>query len=420
VGVARRRDFLRAGLFAATAAMPWRARAASGPRVVVAGGGFAGAGCALALRRLAPGIAVTVVDPHPRYVTCPMSNAVIAELRNLESITVTRAGLERAGVRYMEDTVTGIEAGKNAARLLSGNPLAYDRLVVAPGIRLLYGQPQGYDQAATLQMPHAWEGGVSTRLLARHLKTVPDGGTVAISVPAGLMRCPPGPYERASLIAHWLKTHRTRCKILIFDSNNHFPRQDVFSASWAELYPGMIEWIPPAQGGMVTRVDVASRTLYSATGAHRVSLANIIPPQAAGLVAQINDLSSGHGWCPVDPVTFESQVVKHVHVIGDACIAGVMPKAASAARSQALQCAAAICALLEDRRPAVAELDSVCYSLVSPATALAMHGRFRASADRIEQIEAGNGPETNTSATAAHLSEANAWYLNIRAGCFGV
>jgi sulfide dehydrogenase [flavocytochrome c] flavoprotein subunit len=392
VGVTRRRDFLRAGLFAATAAMPWRIGAASGPRVVVAGGGFAGAGCALALRRLAPGIAVTVVDPHPRYVTCPMSNAVIAELRNLESITVTRAGLEQAGVRYLEDTVTGIGAGKNAVRLLNGNPLAYDRLVIAPGIRLL----------------------------ARHLKTVSDGGTVAISVPAGLMRCPPGPYERASLIAYWLKTHRARCKILIFDSNNHFPRQDVFSASWAELYPGMIEWIPPAQGGIVTRVDVASRTLYSATGAHRVSLANIIPPQAAGLVAQINDLSSGHGWCPVDPVTFESQVVKHVHVIGDACIAGVMPKAASAARSQALQCAAAICALLEDRQPPVAELDSVCYSLVSPASALAMRGRFRAAGDRIEQLEAGNGPETNTSATTAHVSEANAWYRDIRAECFGV
>jgi sulfide dehydrogenase [flavocytochrome c] flavoprotein subunit len=420
VGVTRRRDFLRAGLFAATAAMPWRIGAASGPRVVVAGGGFAGAGCALALRRLAPGIAVTVVDPHPRYVTCPMSNAVIAELRNLESITVTRAGLEQAGVRYLEDTVTGIGAGKNAVRLLNGNPLAYDRLVIAPGIRLLYGQPQGYDQTAALHMPHAWDGGSSTRLLARHLKTVSDGGTVAISVPAGLMRCPPGPYERASLIAYWLKTHRARCKILIFDSNNHFPRQDVFSASWAELYPGMIEWIPPAQGGIVTRVDVASRTLYSATGAHRVSLANIIPPQAAGLVAQINDLSSGHGWCPVDPVTFESQVVKHVHVIGDACIAGVMPKAASAARSQALQCAAAICALLEDRHPPVAELDSVCYSLVSPASALAMRGRFRAAGDRIEQLEAGNGPETNTSATTAHVSEANAWYRDIRAECFGV
>jgi sulfide dehydrogenase [flavocytochrome c] flavoprotein chain len=419
VGVMRRREFLHAGILAAAAAMPWRSRAASRPRVVVAGGGFAGAGCALALRRLAPAIDITVVDPQPRYVTCPMSNAVITELRSFESITLTRAGLERAGVRYVEDAVTAIEAGKQSVRLLSGNQLGFDRLVIAPGIRLLYGQPEGYDQAAALQMPHAWEGGPSTRRLARYLRAVPDGGTVAISVPASLMRCPPGPYERASLIAYWLTAHRARCKILIFDSNNHFPRQDVFSASWDELYPGMIEWIPPAQGGTVRRVDVTSRTLYSATGAHRVSLANIIPPQAPGRVAQINDLSSGHGWCPVDPVTFESQVVKHVHVIGDACIAGAMPKSASAARSQARQCAAAICASLEERPARVAELDSVCYSLLSPATALAIHGRFRVSGDRIEQIEA-NAPGTDASATAAHVSEANAWYQDIRAGCFAV
>ncbi len=418
MGVTRRRDFLRAGLLAAATAMPWRTRAASGARVVVVGGGFAGASCALALRRLAPALDVTMVDPHPRYVTCPMSNAVIAELRSLESITVTRAGLERAGVRYIKDTATRIDAGKSAVRLLNGPPLAYERLVIAPGIRLLYGQPEGYDQAAALHMPHGWEGGPSTALLARQLKTVPDGGTVAISVPAGLMRCPPGPYERASLIAYWLKAHRTRCKILIFDSNNHFPRQDVFSASWAELYAGMIDWIPPTQGGAVRRIDVASRTLYSDTGAHRVTLANIIPPQAPGLVAQTNDLSSGHGWCPVDPLTFESQVVKRVHVIGDACIAGDMPKAASAARSQALQCAAAICALLQQRQAAVTELESVCYSLLSPATALAMHGRFRASSDRIEQEKGNEAPESDTSATAAHLSEANAWYQNIREGCF--
>src|SRR4029077_20651667 len=166
------------------------------------------------------------------------------------------------------------------------------------------------------------------------------------------------------------------CKILIFESNNHFPRQDAFSASWAELYPGMIEWLPPAEGGTVTRVDVASRTLYSATGAHRVSLANIIPPQAPGLVAQINNLCSEHGWCPVDPLNFESQLAGHVHVIGDACIAGAMPKAASAARSQALQCAAAIAASLQDRQAAPGELASVCYSLLSGSTGLAMHARF--------------------------------------------
>jgi len=413
----RRREFLRAGALAATLALPWRARTAAPARVVVVGGGFGGSGCALALRRLARQIEVTLVDPQLRYTTCPMSNSVIAGLRTLGSITLSRQGLSRAGVRYVQDSVTGIDATEQKVRLGEGTSLSYDRLVVAPGIRLLYGQPEGYDEAAAAVMPHAWDGGPSTARLAQLLSTVPRGGTVAISVPAGLMRCPPGPYERASLIAYWLKAHRARCKVLIFDSNNHFPRQDLFSASWTELYPGMIEWIPPAEGGTVTRIDVAARTLYSSSGAHRVSLASIIPPQAPGSVAQLSELSSGHGWCPVDPVSFESQIVKHVHVIGDACIAGAMPKTASAARSQALQCAAAISAVLEQRRASAAELESVCYSLLGPASALAMHARFKVSGDQVEAIR---GAEPSGAApTAANVGEANAWYRDIRADCFG-
>lgn len=418
MGVIRRREFLRAGLLTA-AALPWRAGAAAAARVVVAGGGFAGAGCALALRRLAPEIDVTLVDPHDRYMTCPMSNAVLAQLRSLQSITIDRAGLMRAGVRYVRDSVIGIDPQQRSVRLANDVALPYDRLVVAPGIRLLYGQPEGYDAAAALRMPHAWEAGPATGLLARQLQAVPDGGTVAISVPAGLMRCPPGPYERASLFAFWLKAHRARCKVLIFDSNNHFPRQDVFSAAWEDLYPGMIEWVPPAAGGVVTRIDAATHTLYSASGAHRVSLANIIPPQAPGALAQLHDLSSGHGWCPVDPLTFESQTVKGIHVIGDACIAGAMPKAASAARSQALQCAAAIATSLAERPPLVTELESVCFSLLGSRTALAIHGHFRIVGDRIESVAA-PAETSDTGATPARLAEAQGWYHDIRAVCFGV
>lgn len=414
----RRREFLRAGALAAALSLPWRARGTAPPRVVVIGGGFGGSACALALRRLATQVEVTVLDPHPRYATCPMSNTVIAGLRSLGSITLSRQGLERAGVRYVQASVTGIDAAKQRLQLGGGTALSYDCLVVAPGIRFLYGQPEGYDEAAALEMPHAWDGGASTALLARLLRSVPDGGTVAISVPGGLMRCPPGPYERASLIAYWLQVHRARCKVLIFDSNNHFPRQDLFSAAWAERYPGMIEWIAPAQGGTVTRVDVAARTLYSSSGAHRVSLASIIPPQAPGAVAQRSGLSAGHGWCPVDPITFESQIMKRVHVIGDACIAGAMPKAASAARSQALQCAAAIAAALQERPASAAELDSVCYSLLGPAMALAMHARFRVSGDQIEALRSAETP--STAPTAANVREANAWYREMCASCFGV
>jgi NADPH-dependent 2,4-dienoyl-CoA reductase/sulfur reductase-like enzyme len=414
----RRRDFLRSAALALAVSRVDRTRAAAAQaQVLIAGGGFGGAGCALALRRLNPDLRVTVIDPSATYVTCPMSNAVIAGMRSLGFISLSRTGLAGAGVQYVRDRVAAIDAQARAVRLAGGGLLRYDRLIVAPGIRLLYGQPEGYDAAAALHMPHAWEAGAQTRLLRERLERVPDGGTVAISVPAGLMRCPPGPYERASLIANYLKQRRARCKVLIFDSNNHFPRQDLFTQVWADLYPGMIEWIAPGDGGALTRVDAAAGVLHSAAGAQRVSLASIIPPQAPGLLALESGLSAGHGWCPVRPRTFESQLLEHVYVLGDACIAGAMPKSASAAASQARQCAAAVCASLAGREPAAPALDSVCYSLLSAARALAIHGTFALSEGELVSAPraADDAAQPSTSVAA---QEALGWYAQIRAQCF--
>ena len=415
----RRREFLRGG---ALALASWRARAtparAAAPHVLIAGGGFAGACCALQLRELAPAIRVTLIDPQAHYVTCPMSNEVLAGLRTLASITTGRPGLPRAGVQCVLDQVTAIDAARRRVRLGGGGALAYDTLVVAPGIRFLFGQPEGYTEAAALHMPHAWQAGAQTQLLAKQLRAVADGATVAISVPAGLMRCPPGPYERASLIAHWLSRHRKRCKVLVFDSNNHFPRQDVFSAAWEELYPGMVEWIAPSEGGAVTRVDVPTNTLYSSSGAHRVALANVIPPQAPGSLALVAGLAAGHGWCPIKPASFESQLVEGIYVIGDACIAGAMPKAASAARSHAQHCAAAIAASFAGRSPPVTDFDSVCYSLLAPESALAIHGRFALREGDIRPSEAAAAPAAEPTPGAEQASAAAQWYAQIRAACF--
>ena len=242
--------------------------------------------------------------------------------------------------------------------------------------------------------------------------------SVAICVPAGLMRCPPAPYERASLMAQYLKRRRRGCKLLIFDSNNHFPRQDVFSAAWEELYPGMIEWLPPAEGGLITRVDARTSTLYSSGGRHRVALACVIPPQAPGALAPESGLSSGHGWCPVEPQTFESQLVPGVHVIGDACIAGAMPKSASAARAQARQCAAAIVALLAGAPPPPPQLASVCYSHVSATAALAIPGQFSLVDGELRQEPARPGDGASHAATVAQAEEAESWYRDIRTQCF--
>jgi len=407
-----RRDCLRWSALAAAGALAATARPAPAtrakPRVVIVGGGFAGSACALRLKVLNPGIAVSLIDPVERYTTCPMSNEVIAGLRPLASITVSRQGLRRAGVSIIGDRVLGIDVARRRVQLGGGGTLPFERLVVAPGIRFLWDRIEGYDEQASQRMPHAWKAGAQTTRLADQLHSMHDGGVVAISVPSGLLRCPPGPYERASLIAHYLSRNKPRSKVLILDANNSFPKQAQFSDAWNSLYPGMIEWIPMTQDGAVLRVDVATMTLHTAASAHRVAVANVIPPQAPGELAPAAGLASDHGWCPITPATFESTLVSAVHVIGDACIAGSMPKSASAACSQAQQCAGALAALLSGRDPPEPVFDSVCYTLLEPARALAFPGHFELADGKIVAASgvAASSVAAGSAAAAAAASEA--------------
>jgi sulfide dehydrogenase [flavocytochrome c] flavoprotein subunit len=417
-----RRTFLRWSAAAAGAGVLPRVHAGQravpvNAHVVIVGGGFAGAICALSLRRLNPTIRVTLVDPDDPYVSCPMSNSVLVGLRNVQSIRVSRRGLRRAGVNYVRDTISSIDTQHRRASLAGGAHLAYDRLVMACGIRFLWGQPEGYDQAAAALMPHAWQAGEQTEILAAQLRAMRSGGVVAISVPAGPMRCPPGPYERASLIAGFLKQHKPRSKVLIFDSNNHFPRQDVFTAAWRSLYPKMIEWIPVVDGGAVVRVAPSEGVIYTSQGAHRVDVANIIPPQAPGLLAVQTGLASDHGWCAIRPATFESPAVPDVYVIGDACIADPMPKAASAANSQAKHCARAIVAVLEGREPSNPMFESVCYSMLARGRALSIHGRFRLIDGEIRQAPAPG--QVGSAEPRQEALNAERWYRDIVADAFG-
>jgi NADPH-dependent 2,4-dienoyl-CoA reductase/sulfur reductase-like enzyme len=420
----RRRQFIQLTVLAGVAGVSSLTHGATNraahARVVIVGGGFGGSACALQLRRLNPAIEVTLVDPDDRYVTCPMSNEAIVGLRQMRSITVTRDGLRRAGVHVARDRAVAIDGVRRHVRLHAGATLAYDKLVVAPGIRFLWGMPEGYDERAAERMPHAWKAGRQTEILAAQLRAMDDGGIVAISVPTGLIRCPPGPYERASLIADFLKRHKPRSKVLIFDANNRFPRQDVFESAWKEFYPGLIEWIPVVQGGAVLRVDARTSTLHTEHGAQRVAVANIIPPQAPDRIALDAGLSSGHGWCAVQRTSFESESVPHVHVIGDACIADAMPKSASAAGSQAKQCARAIVAALEEAEIPEPELESVCYSLLAPGNALSIHGRFRLRDGRIRESDASVDARAKSTSGSDEAKRAEAWYAEILADSFGV
>lgn len=423
----RRRQFLQLASAGALSGVSRLVRASpvstqAKPRVVIVGGGFAGSQCAVTLCRSDPALEVVLIDPDEQYVTCPMSNSVVAGLRSLESITVSRNGLKRAGVRWIRDRVADLDAEQRRVRLAGGSMIAYDKLVLAAGIRFLWGEPEGYDEAAAAVMPHAWQAGSQTQILAAQVRAMHDGGVVAISVPAGPMRCPPGPFERASLIASYLKQHKPRSKVLIFDANNHFPRQDSFSEAWRNLYPGMIEWIPVVNDGAVSRVEAATMTLYTAAGAHRVDVANIIPPQAPARLAAEAKLASAHGWCPVRLDTFESTLAANVHVIGDACIADPMPKSASAANSQAKQCAQSIIASLGGRVPPQPSFDSVCFSLLGPGRALSIRARFGwadGAIQRLPELEAANGWNDESQGYAGEARNAESWYRAIVADSFG-
>jgi sulfide dehydrogenase [flavocytochrome c] flavoprotein subunit len=390
-----------------------RARA----RVVVIGGGFAGAACALRLRAMEPKIEVELIDPDAVYISCPMSNGALVGLRRLDELTITRAGLERRGVRVIRDRVEAIDVGRRCVRLRRGPLRTYDRLVFAAGIRFLWERPQGYTELAAARLPHAWQAGPQTRILAAQIASLRPGGVVAISVPAGPMRCPPGPFERASLIAGYLKARNPRGKVLILDANNHFPRQDVFTDAWTELYPGMIEWVAAGEGGAVERVDPAAMTLYTSRGPLHADVINLIPPQAPAELAVRSGLASDHGWCPIDADGFVSTAAPDVHVIGDACIAAPMPKAASSANAQAKLCARALVEALTGRGTDAAPLESVCYSSLAAERALSIHARFEIVEGLLKQVDSERAADGAPS--AAEAQNARNWYAGIVADSFG-
>jgi sulfide dehydrogenase [flavocytochrome c] flavoprotein subunit len=313
-----------AGASAALCCAP--AIAQGSARVVVIGGGFAGATCARQLKRLDRNIHVTLVETNPTFIACPFSNAVIAGFRELNAQRFTYEKVADDGVALATARATTVEPSARIISLADGQRLSYDRLILAPGIDIRWDALPGYGEAAAEQMPHAWKAGEQTLLLRRQLETMEDGGLVVISAPANPFRCPPGPYERASLIAYYLKARKPRSKLIILDAKDVFSKQRLFQAAWKELYPGMLEWVPLSSGGNVTSVDPNTNTLVTDFEKYQANVANVIPPQRAGSIAERAGVADVSGWCPIDPVTFESRLQANVHVIGDAAIAGAMPK----------------------------------------------------------------------------------------------
>ena len=420
-----RRTFLQTlgSVGAASAVLGWPAigfGAGADGRVVVVGGGFGGASCAKYLKRLAPGLEVTLIEPNAQFVTCPFSNAVLAGLYDLDFITHDYTALRtKHGVEVVHSTVTAIDPSAKSVQLDDGSSRGWDRLVVSPGIALRWGAIEGYDESASVAMPHAWKAGGQTLLLRRQLEAMPDGGVVVMSAPRDPFRCPPGPYERASLIAHYLKQAKPRSKILLFDAKETFSKKPLFEQGWQALYPGMIEWIPESRGGAIEAVDVAGMTVQPTFGeAQKGDVVNIIPPQTAGRIAVDAGLADDTGWCPVDQRTFESRSHPGIHVIGDAAIANPMPKSGFSASSQGKVCAMAIVAALRGETMPEPSYVNTCYSLVGPDYGISIAAVYRIGDSGIMGVEGAGGVSPADADAAFRRDEARyavGWYQSTTA-----
>jgi sulfide dehydrogenase [flavocytochrome c] flavoprotein subunit len=416
-----RRQFLKVAGAAALLPAPAIAQG-NGPKVVVIGGGFAGASAARFIKQGNKQINVTLVEANPTFTACPFSNGVIAGLRPLRAQQFNYEKIANVGVSLAFQPAREVDAQARSVTLGNGTKLAYDRLVMAPGIDLRWDGLPGYTEHDADTMPHAWKAGEQTLLLRSQLESMADGGTVIISAPANPFRCPPGPYERASLIAHYLKTKKPRSKVIILDAKDAFSKQRLFQNAWAQLYPDHLEWVSLSKGGKVNSVDASTKTLKTDFGEHKADVANIIPPQRAAAIAQTAGVADRTGWCPVDPVTFESKLVPNIHVVGDAGIMGGMPKSAFSANAQAKVCAAAVTALLAGQTPVEPRLINTCYSLVAPDYGITVAGVYKPKDGLLADIEGAGGvspvdaPRENR---ALEAQFAEGWFKTITGEVFG-
>ena len=373
------------GAGAATLAAPGILRANASARLVVIGGGFGGASAARFAAINYPEVAVTLVEPQTSFVTCPYGNLILGGKRQLSDITHSYDGLRARGIEVVHDRAVEIDAEVHRVTLAGGTVLGYDKLIVSPGIGLRWNAIEGYDEAAAQVFPHAWWGGDGSQitLLRAQLEALPEGGVVGLSIPANPFRCPPGPYERISMIAHYLKQANPTAKILAFDAKDGFSKQGLFEDAWAELYGDMIEWIPASADGTIQRVDTENKLFVSEFGEeHRVDVGNVIPPQYAASIARDAGLADDSGWVPVDPHSFAAAAARDVHVIGDATIAPPMPKSGYVANSTAKT---AVTAALSEVTGRPAWEDPVyfntCYSHAGEDYAFSVVAVFRATED---------------------------------------
>jgi NADPH-dependent 2,4-dienoyl-CoA reductase/sulfur reductase-like enzyme len=382
-----RRQFLKAsgaGVAALGAgALPgWAAQARR--RVVVIGGGWGGATAAKYLRLHDSTLDVTLLEPNREFISCPFSNLVVAGVENLKTLTMNYNGLRKYGVRLRHEAANAIDVEKKQVRV-GKDSLSYDRLIVAPGIDFMWDQVEGL-AAAKDTVLHAWKAGPQTVQLAKQLQSMSDGGVVVMSVPPVAYRCPPGPYERASMIAWYLQTHKPKSKLIVLDANKDIvSKTGLFKAVFKD-YAANLEYRPAQK---VEKIDTAAREVTTDIGDRvKYDVINLIPPQRAGAIAVETDLLGGDKrWCEVDHVTYESVKQKNIHVIGDATIGLPVPKSGNIANAMGKICATAVASLLKDKEPPALAPGNTCYSWVNDKEAIAVVNAYKIDKGKVVQIE---------------------------------
>jgi NADPH-dependent 2,4-dienoyl-CoA reductase/sulfur reductase-like enzyme len=415
-----RRRLLGAGVALSGLALGGCATAgAGGPsigRVVIVGGGFGGATAAHYLKMWGGNVDVTLVERNPEFISCPISNLVLGGHKQMADITRGYDGLKAIGVKVVQGEVTSIDAGKKLVKLAGGAELAYDRAIVAPGIDFMYDQVGGLQAAIDSgQVTHSWKAGAQTVALRKQLEAMPDGGVFAMAIPKSPYRCPPGPYERACMVASYFKTAKPKSKVLILDANADIQsKKGLFTKAWDEHYKGMIEYRPKHR---VVDVDANTNTMkFEFNEDFKAGVANVIPDMRAGDIAVKTGLATANArWCEVDFLTFESKAAKNVHVLGDSIqIAPAMPKSGHMANQHGKTCAAAVVSLLMGKEvPQLPLYANTCYSFVTAEDSVHVASVHRYDAEKKTMVTVPGSGGVSSAASELEGRYAMAWARNI-------
>ena len=394
------------------------ATTASGPKVVVVGGGYGGATAAKYVRMWSDyGINVTLVEPNAAFVSCPLSNLVLGGSKTMADITTPYDNLSRRhGVNVVRDTATGIDADRRLVRLASGAELAYDRLILSPGVDFMWDTLPGMARpGAQEKVLHAWKAGTQTLALRRQLEAMPDGGVYALAIPLAPYRCPPGPYERACQVAHYFSRAKPRSKVLILDANDDVTSKGpLFKKAWADRYAGIVEYRPKHN---TVDVDAATNTLkFEFSDDVRAGVLNVLPAMRAGDIAFKSGLATANKrWCEVDFLTHESKAAANIHVLGDAIqVAPGMPKSGHMANQHGKTCAAAVVALLTGKQPNTLPIyNNACYSFVSDEDVVHVASVHRYDAAQKTMLAVAGSGGVSSAASELEGKYAHSWARNI-------